>query len=315
MDKLLIHIGYHKTGSSWLQRHLFSASNQAFAAPLHRRDDVFQQIVMPNGLDFRSDRCRQALAPRLRDAAAGPRVPVISAERLSGSPYSGGYDSKELANRLQAVFPEARILIVIREQVSMLVSTYKAYVDKGGMCSLREFFSPPARARGRIPWFDAAHFSYHRLIEHYHELFGPSRVLVLAFEQLRNDPLEFTHEIVRFAGAERNAGSHSERQVNPGIDASIIGLRRRLNPLLVRDPLNGYSPAQIPGLDRFFRAAQMLSGKLLPDNIEKRCQEKLESVAMRLIGEFYHQSNSRTGKLTGLVLSDYGYALPTTDAR
>jgi len=49
-------------------------------------------------------------------------VPVLSAERLSGNPDSGGYDSVHVAEYLAATFPEARVLIVIREQADMLVS-------------------------------------------------------------------------------------------------------------------------------------------------------------------------------------------------
>ena len=273
---------------------------------------MYRQIVMPNTLDFSADRCRGQLEAKL-SADTRDRVPVISAERLCGSPYSGGYDSKELADRLRAVFPEARVLIVIREQVSMVVSTYKAYVDKGGTCSLRDFFSPPSRARGRIPWFDPTHFAYDRLIAHYQSLFGPSKVLVLTFEQLRADPYAFSEAICSFAGASWSRTEFPERQVNPGIDASIVGLRRRLNPFLVRDPLNGYSPSRIPGLDEVVRAAQSAWSKLMPKRLEDRSRTRLSSLARALIGETYLESNSRTIALTGLTLSQFGYALPEVE--
>ena len=52
------------------------------------------------------------------------KVPVISHERLSGYPHSGGHDSKEIAHRLAAVFPNAKVVIVIREQKSMILSNY-----------------------------------------------------------------------------------------------------------------------------------------------------------------------------------------------
>ena len=312
MDKLLIHIGYHKTGSSWLQRRLFSDADQSFSLPLDRREDVHRRIVMPNALDFSADRCREQLEPKLT-AGTLNRVPVISSERLCGSPYSGGYDSKELANRLHAAFPEARVLIVIREQVSMLVSTYKAYVDKGGTCTLKEFFSPPLRAPGRIPWFDPMHFAYDRLIAHYQSLFGRPNVLVMTFEQLRIDPIAFSETICTFAGASWTRMESPERQVNPGIDASIVGLRRRLNPFLVRDPLNGYSSVRIPGFDELIRATQAAWSTLMPERLESRCQKKLSSLATFLIGDTYRESNSRSIALTGLALSEFGYALPVSE--
>ena len=69
--------------------------------------------------------------------------PVVSFERFSGNPFSGGYDSKEIADRLVQVFPDARVLVVVREQRSMIVSTYKQYVREGGALPPSKFMLPP----------------------------------------------------------------------------------------------------------------------------------------------------------------------------
>ena len=69
--------------------------------------------------------------------------PVVSFERFSGNPFSGGYDSKEIADRLVRVFPDARVLVIVREQRSMIVSTYKKYVREGGALPPSKFMRPP----------------------------------------------------------------------------------------------------------------------------------------------------------------------------
>ena len=76
---------------------------------------------------------------------------MVSFPRLSGHPYSGGYDSRMIADRVAEVFPEARILIVIREQRSMIVSTYKQYVNAGGEARLSTSSSRRSSGSGACP--------------------------------------------------------------------------------------------------------------------------------------------------------------------
>ena len=52
----------------------------------------------------------------MKRAAESDSTPVLSAERLSGNPHSGGYDSLQTAERLHRLFPQAKVLVVVREQ-------------------------------------------------------------------------------------------------------------------------------------------------------------------------------------------------------
>src|SRR5205823_3496785 len=103
-------------------------------------------------------------------------------------------------NRLAEVFPGARILIVIREQRSMVVSEYTQYVREGGAMRPFEFIKPPKSKSMWVQWFDLRYLRYHRLISYYHRLFGPERVLTLTYEQFAADPVAFASEIGRFTG-------------------------------------------------------------------------------------------------------------------
>jgi hypothetical protein len=77
------------------------------------------------------------VAPEFERCERGGLIPMVSSERLSGNPHSGGYDSAVLAERLHQVFPGARVLVMIREQRSMILSSWAQYVRVGGACLLR----------------------------------------------------------------------------------------------------------------------------------------------------------------------------------
>ena len=134
-------------------------------------DHPVRQLVGARPFEFDAASSRAAFDPLLSKVEDEGLFPVVSFERFSGNPFSGGYDSKEIANRLAEVFPGARVLVVIREQRSMIVSTYKQYVREGGALPPRKFMLPPASKSMRVPWFDLRHFEYHHLLDQSLKLF------------------------------------------------------------------------------------------------------------------------------------------------
>ena len=92
--------------------------------------------------------------PRVSEIEAKGLVPVLSNEEFSGNPHSGSYQSLENARRLHRIFPEAKVLIVIRRQVDQILSSYKQYVSRGG--ALRPADTLPPREYFRVPGFDLA---------------------------------------------------------------------------------------------------------------------------------------------------------------
>lgn len=302
---LLLHVGYHKTGSSWLQRRVFAAPQSGFEW-LGRPWQARQQIVAPHPLVFDPTLARAHYQPEIERAQALGRVVVFSDERFSGNPHSGGYDSRENAQRLAATFPEARILLVLRRQPEMLRSAYDQYVDEGGACSLRDYLQPP-RTRLAMPSFRFEHFEYHRLIEHYQQLFGAPRVLVLAFEQFRADGAGFLRRIMEFAGNASGFVADPEERVNAGRPALLTAWQRRLNPFLIRDDLNGYSILALPNGRRLLQPLLHAAAEAAPRAWNARAAGRLAVEVERRCAGRYAASNARTEQLTGLPLRSLGY--------
>lgn len=314
MPSPLIHIGYQKTGSTWLRQHLFNNTEVGFTSPFSR-NQLLEQLVYPHAFDFDPDRCRAFFEADLSEADGRGLRPVISLERLSGNPVSGGYDTKELADRIANTFPEGRVFIVIREQKSMILSSYKQYVKGGGPSSLKGYLDPPQPRR--IPYFDFDHYKYDRLIKYYRDLLGISGVLVLPFEMFKRSPCEFVKQLGRFVYPDRDLSSLIRKlpwdePVNVGYSGPEMAIKRRMSMLIgERNSLNLHSLVPAGRLERgLFRAAKMVGVfNLVPRPMRRRQDRKLSSQVAQMVSDRYVDSNRQTAQLTGIDLTTYGYDL------
>jgi hypothetical protein len=297
----LLHIGYHKTGTTWLQRHIFGHSGAGFS-----QMPGAQRLIAVNAFDFRPRRIRNQMKRRIGQAQAQGLVPVLSSERLSGEPHFGGYDSEAIADRLATVFPNARILVVVREQTSMFLSIYKEYIRRGGAASLRQYLATP-RDGYWLPQFRFEFLEYHRLIGYYQDLFGAERVMVLPYELLRAQPATFLGQIGEFVGV---AAAHPQvRPANVSLSAFASGLKRHANRYFVLDgPVNPAPPFDFPTSNEMLeRICRMLDAKL-PVSLHDRQEYRWRRRAALEVGTRYAQSNTITAGLTGLDLRAFGYA-------
>jgi hypothetical protein len=309
---LLLHIGYHKTGTSWLQRFLFTSAELGLAR-VSGEGKIKQAIVAPHELEFDPATCRAAFEPRIGNIQRSGLMPVLSAERLCGDMLYGGYDSAQNARRLAATFPDAAVLIVFREQRQMIVSSYREYVSSGGLLSLDDYLRPPP-ARFPHPWpFSALHFEYDRLISLYRELFGASRVLALPYELFRSRPQEFVLRIVAFGGTvpdvEAIAALPFSVVENPAWPTTTLGARRRAN-LLLGGRLNSWAPLDARvGLGGAVNRGLRILGSRSPDTMTAAAARKLAANVEAAVGGRYRRSNRHTASLTGLDLAPFGYDL------
>ena len=223
---LLIHVGYHKTGTTWLQRILFKPAYGYY--PLMEHQEIYDRIVRPHGLLFDPTPARSAIERRRAQGAPGG-ADLISSEILVGNPFHGGRESDDLARRLKAIAPNARILVTIREQLRAATSVYMQYLNRCGTVTPREFFSDDP-VIGYVT-FAPEHLDYHRLVKLYIELFGAENVHVMTQEALARDAVAFARELADFAGLRAPgdiAGIGSDR-MSPSPPEYFAPVLRRLN--------------------------------------------------------------------------------------
>ncbi len=300
----LLHIGYHKTATTWLQEHVFPNSKAGFYR-ITRPEVLQSTFARLNPFGFEPDVAYEQFAPGIREAQAQNLVPVLSAERLSGSPHSGGHDSKIIADRLVAVFPNARVLVMIREQTSMIVALYKQYVKMGGPGSLQQYvIAPPGDHR--VPLFRFDFLEYHRLIGYYQGLFGVANVLVLPYELLQTRPQGF---LERLGGFLNVPATESEfRRLHVSQSALTLSLKRHANRYIVRDALNPAPPFAVDGSNEALVRLCDRADRRIPAVLRGGHERRWRRLAEREVGTRYAASNALTAKLIGIDLRMFGYA-------
>ena len=299
----MIHIGYHKTATTWLQRHLFNNERASFVCPWSI-DEAARQLVDPHAFDFDTEQANRYFEKEIQRASQAGRVPVLSSEELSGNPHSGGYANKTIADRLVAVFPDALVLIVIREQLSMLQSVYKQYLRMGGAASPMQYFFPTT-VGPRVPRFRFENFEYHRLIGYYIRLVGRNRVCVLPMEMLKEDARAFVKRIAEFAGA-TDPGPLPEEKVYAAHSGFTAALQRQVNRLFGHTAVNPGAPFHTWRLVKWYERLD----RLVPSTVSELFDRPLERFIEKYAGGRYARSNGDVVQLTGLNLGRFGYELP-----
>jgi len=299
----LIHIGYHKTGTTFLQKRVFGSPESGFACPWGQQPpEVVQRFILCNAFSFDPGAARAPFDRGLQEAARGGRVPVMSHEQLSGHPIGGTYETKEIADRLHATFPEARILIGIREQKAMILSFYRQAIRKGHAMSLSELIGTGQEPAGWAPRLRLEHLAFHHAVSYYQGLFGPERVLVLPMELLKQDQAEYVARIARFTGLQA-PDLEVRKPENVGWLGFALAVRRRLNLLVPRRQLGG------PYCRRWYIAWKItdLVNAAAPRKLHQAFDDRLRAQIAQRVGDFYRDSNRELEHRAGLDLGGFGY--------
>jgi Sulfotransferase family len=294
MKDLVFHIGHHKTATTWLQTGYFSEHPQIrLAAEFHTpwNDAFLAHLIGSTERSFSVSECRSILEKKLLSVTDDPhKVIAISAERLSGHPYSGGYDSYIIANRIHACFPEARIIMSIRNQIDMLISVYKQLVLEGYLGTFTDMI-------GCRQWkgtaFSLDMYKYDRLISRYIELFSRERLLILTYENFLNNKIGYINLLSNFLGVPYFEASNFNTVVNQATSERQIRATRVLNyfrkselnpfPLLEITPSISrrlekifakvlgdlrFDDEQLEYLRRYYAPSNVVLRKLLNDDLE-----------------------------------------------
>jgi hypothetical protein len=210
---VVLHIGLHKTATTYLQQAVFSRLDDSdlvvdpmplcrYLGPLFFRLDY--------GLLRQQEVCE--FAARLdgeRRAQADKRW-LISNETLGQNMYLLNYRAHaELLGRL---FPDAQIVLMLRFQPDWFLSAYKQLVSRGDVQSIEDFLGYRDGQFHRCHHLDiegrflahtnALELHYHDMIETLREIFGARNVHVFFYEHFRANTEDVLHRLGRIVGTE-----------------------------------------------------------------------------------------------------------------
>lgn len=304
----LVHIGLPKAGSTWLQRRVFSNADLGFSMPWGAQSPQFIEhvkVIDTFIFDEKVNELRKQYDAGLKQSQCQGLFPVISFETIMFDPCGGKADRRDGARRLRALFPDGKFLLMIREQRSIILSSYNEYLRRGFPCKIDRFLGFDKLRR---PGFGATcapeAFLYDRWISYLKEVFGEENLLVLPIELARSD--EFERRLYGFIG-------HPVRPEFRQI-AGIKEREKRKSDFVILRYLNhfGRSRFATKTTDSLLRQAaygvNILADPLVPDFLYKRAKERLETYIDEKLSGYYTESNKQTSKMIGLDLEALGYS-------
>lgn len=222
----LLHVGYPKTGSKflqgWFDAHPRIAFTQMGIAGAGDAMRLVERFAFTEDLD-----CAVT-------SFEGITLPVADHRDIDRGVFAQLVPRRQalvrLAEALASLFPSAHVLIVTRGLREMMRSYHGEAVRHGVLEPLDEFCRSFLRAHepGEVP------FDYNFAIGLYERLFGPDRVIVLPYELLRDDPARFVRLVEEAAGI-LHCPLPLER-VHASLTPAELHLYRRIGRLLTSLP-------------------------------------------------------------------------------
>jgi hypothetical protein len=304
---LLIHAGYHKTASSWFQEEFFD-KHDGFERAADGLE-LSRMIVRPDAFQFEVEKVRNTLLPRIKNIRSQGKTPVLSSERFTGNPHSGGYDVDRIVDRLGQLFPGSKIWYNVREQSSIITSCYKQYVKIGGVATLEQYIEGP-KEHARFPWFRLQNFKYHILLKYFEHTFGGQNVLVTPYEMFTQDRSLFFEKMSHFLGYDIETDQVSTgNEKNKSMSELATIVMRTFNGIFQSPQINNYTiiPKPFPKKGRkAIRKTLWLLDNYTTKNInsspiKKRVKKKTSGC--------FSESNRKLQGMGVESLSKYGYEI------
>ena len=264
-NNLYIHIGLRKTATTWLQNLIFNRNRNInylgkteknypdWLIKWHYLDDyAFRKEVI-------------TIKKSVESLLTSNKVNLISSEAFTNTAVL--YNQ---ALRIHELFPNAKIIMVLRDPIECLKSHYKDDV-KHGICflNLKEYLDwgrTPFVLIKRPPIY-LPDFFYDESIEHYKELFGSYNVCVLKYEDLVQNATRFFAQLSEFLGV-AFSNIPFNTKLNVSIDESKI---KKFKINAAKKYLKKYFPNLNKKISRSYIERDMST-----EIIDKKLEEKLK---------------------------------------
>lgn len=199
MPKNIIHIGANKTGSTTLQRCLFSQSNELVYIGEDGEDyiqkmDTIKSLISDDDIHYVNHTAKELF--KQKESICGNRTLLFSSEDIMTS-----HVPSLCAKRLFNFLPDAQILLVIRNQLTAIPSMYAnhgAYLKNVPRRYWKRYVSfnewmEYSTAFIKYSLLDS--YFYDRMLSVFTPLFGKQNISILFYEDYVANPKQFIGQL------------------------------------------------------------------------------------------------------------------------
>ncbi|MBY6165702.1 sulfotransferase domain-containing protein [Pseudooceanicola nitratireducens] len=305
---ILVHVGLHKTGTTWLQWELFEPQDKGALDYCNTRDLIRGTIVVPVGPDFDVESARENFRELIKESNDSGRLFVITDEILAGYPFHHPHLQEVSFSRIKAMFPNAKILISVREQAQVILSIYGQYLRFGFTSNLNRFLRQPEGYYAEVfhPVLSLEYYDYQRLFHYASKVFGEDAVMMAPLEYMMAETEEFLGRLEKHTGHKLQNVSANRKQkiVNAALSGQAYQLMRFLNYFYSQD-----SRWQFKQDGKNFLAGKVASrfDRLVPKSARQRKKEKELALVRSKLSSNFAQSNRELSLEIDVDLEKYGY--------
>lgn len=229
---IFLHPGMAKSATTSLQQLVFARHPEinylGLPAETEEVRAAIRRICRDDGLYWDEAAVAAILGPRL---ASKREVSLLSYENFT---LYESTDKAVIADRLHALFPEARVFFTIRRQQDVLPAWYlqkcQKYLRSGHFVSFDDWWAIKSKRPHRSILDD---LRYGDVIAAYAERFGRENVAVFLYEQLTEDAGVFCRQLATFLGVDATVFEQllGAGHANPTIPARLLALGPALSYL------------------------------------------------------------------------------------
>jgi hypothetical protein len=217
MSDKVVHIGYPKAGSSFLQMHIFPHL-KGFEVIDYSRGKTFSHYLMNSGMFFKPEKAVEIISSMSEKF-------ILTDEVLIGNPIKGiGINDESTPKKLKQCGFNKVIISLRRDKDKWVKSLYNEFLKLGGKLSFEDFLANPAKHNSEYSWYNPAMIEYsHEYVQYYKDIFGPENVLVLYIEDVKIKQHEFVSRLLSFLGSNDVIipGEAINESMTPGMQAII----------------------------------------------------------------------------------------------
>lgn len=301
----VVHIGYARTGSTWMQQIVFPRMRgvaNAYDRGLWR--DLSWKLATGEDEAY-FDQTLRAFVAEFEGRHEGETC-VFSQEMISGYWLDPRGSMERNARRLKAVFDEARIVLVVRRQDTIVPALYGLYNRTGGHRPLSDLLE----GKQLEGWsWDRSYLEYDVVADRYAALYGDENLRVLPYELSQADPDAFLAALAEACGGDGYEDEGAlRRRVNASFSPPTARILRAWNANLVQSQFN--SSPRLGARSGAVRVHQVLNERVDPlfRRIDWPWPSRADRSRLAALAETYAESNRRLQARTPYALADLGYA-------
>jgi len=312
---LTLHIGYPRTATTLLQKQLYKSnknilylgrkrSNTPSERWLNKKLYIYWEWIRSGKIEIDIEDARKQINTMLAIGAENNKEAAVISDETISKPHRIGHSVK-ISQRLNKLFPNAKILLTIRNQIDLIFSLYglalrRSIANRSSLPTFDSWFMEGAGSN-YVPIQER--FNYANLYSDLLNNYNGDKISVLFYEDFINNNNKYMADLKEAIGVRKLILNTS----------SIINA----SPTMAEDsPLGRYMIAKSERLYdvRFIRRYPKLLDLYYKKILRRRVNwddYKINDDRKRIIMSLFYKSNDYFAELADINLNNYGYPTST----